>query len=51
MMTWNYGPERAEAIRALQAQIAEAKSRLRTIDATADDREVALRILREDAGA
>ena len=38
-MVWNYGPERAEAIRVLQEQIRQARSRLETIGATADAQE------------
>ena len=39
-MVWNYGPERGEAIRVLQEQIRQAKSRLNDIAATADSQEV-----------
>ena len=39
-MVWNYGPERGEAIRVLQEQIRQAKSRLNAIAATADSQEV-----------
>jgi hypothetical protein len=35
-MVWNYGPERGEAIRVLEEQIRQAKSRLNAIAATAD---------------
>ena len=38
-MVWNYGPERAEAIRVLQEQIRRAKMRLEAIGATADAEE------------
>mgnify|MGYP001178119032 CR=1 FL=1 len=38
-MTWNWGPERAEAIRVLQEQIRLARSRLETIAGTADAQE------------
>ena len=39
-MVWNYGPERGEAIRVLEEQIRQAKSRLNDIGATADSQEV-----------
>jgi hypothetical protein len=39
-MVWNYGPERGEAIRVLEEQIRQAKSRLNDIAATADSQEV-----------
>ncbi len=38
-MVWNYGPERAEAIRVLREQIQKARIRLEAIGATADAEE------------
>jgi hypothetical protein len=39
MPGWNVGPERAAAIRALEAQIEAARDRLQGLDATADAQE------------
>jgi len=43
-MTWNYGPERAEAIRVLQEQIRRARIRLESIAATADAEETSFHL-------
>jgi len=47
-MAWNYGPERAEAIRVLQEQIQRAKHRLAQLAATADADETSFH-LRDEA--
>jgi hypothetical protein len=43
-MTWNFGPERAEAIRALEELIRKARLRLDAIGATADAEETSFHL-------
>ncbi len=43
-MTWDYGPERTEAIRALEELIRKARLRLDAIGATADAEETAFHL-------